>query len=129
MYRKIWIENNSDDRLAMVNLISLKASTPTKRNRLFFSKIELNIILSTYSNGVIKGFWKDYAIDQNGTFSTFSIYKNSQENPTFTLTKKRKGNGPVFNFILFYGSKVLENSTSLEKILNRLNSLPKVIKR
>ena len=83
----------------MVNLISLKASTPTKRNRLFFSKIELNIILSTYSNGVIKGFWKDYAIDQNGTFSTFSIYKNSQENPTFILTKKRKGNGPVFNFI------------------------------
>ena len=129
MYKKICIENNSDDRLAMVNLISLKASTPTKRNRLFFSKIELNVILSTYSNGVIKGFWKDYAIDQNGTFATFSIYKNSQENPTFILTKKRKGNGPVFNFILFYGSKVLEDSTSLEKILNRLNSLPKVIKR
>ena len=99
--------DNSDDRLKMVNLISLKPSPSIKRNRLLFSKIELNIILSTYSNSVIKGFWKDYAIDQNGTISTFSIYKNSQEKSTFTLTKRRKGNSTILNFSLFYGSRVL----------------------
>ena len=113
----------------MVNLISLNATKQTNKNSLSFTKLELNRMLSNYSSGVIKGYWKDYAIDQTGNISIFSIYRNSQERPTFCLEKKRKGANPVFNFTLWHGPKVLENSTSLEKVLKRLNSLPKIIRR
>ena len=112
----------------MANLISLKHTLPAKKNSLYFSKIELSKILSAYSNGVIKGHWKDYAIDQNGTTSIFSIYKNSRENATFFLTKKQLKNSPIFNFGLLYGSKPLESSNSLDRVLIRLASLPKVVK-
>jgi predicted homoserine dehydrogenase-like protein len=112
----------------MANLISLKNTLPTKNNSLYFSKIELSKILSAYSDGVIKGRWKDYAIDQNGTTSVFSIYRNSKENATFCLTKILVKNGKVFNFTLLYGSKSLESSTSLNRVLIRLASLPKVVK-
>ena len=113
----------------MVNLISLNAKKQTNKNSLSFTKLELNRILSNYSSGVIKGYWKDYAIDQTGNISIFSIYRNSQERPTFCLEKKRKGANQVLNFTLWHGPKVLENSTSLEKVLKRLNSLPKIIRR
>ena len=113
----------------MVNLISLNATRQTNKNSLSFTKLELNRILSNYSSGVIKGYWKDYAIDQTGNVSIFSIYRNSQERPTFCLEKKRKGASQVLNFTLWHGPKVLENSTSLEKVLKRLNSLPKIVRR
>ena len=113
----------------MVNLISLHVAKQTNKNSLSFTKLELNRILSNYSSGVIKGYWKDYAIDQTGNISIFSIYRNSQERPTFCLEKKRKGASQVLNFTLWHGPKVLENSTSLEKVLKRLNSLPKIIRR
>ena len=113
----------------MVNLISLNATKQTNKNSLSFTKLELNRILSNYSSGVIKGYWKDYAIDQTGAISIFSIYRNSQERPTFCLEKKRKGTSQILNFTLWHGPKVLENSSSLEKVLKRLNSLPKIIRR
>ena len=113
----------------MVNLISLNATKQTNKNSLSFTKLELNRILSNYSSGVIKGYWKDYAIDQTGNISIFSIYRNSQERATFCLEKKRKGASQVLNFTLWHGPKVLENSTSLEKVLKRLNSLPRIIRR
>jgi hypothetical protein len=112
----------------MANLISLKNTFPAKNNFLYFSKIELSKILLAYSNGVIKGHWKDYAIDQNGTTSIFSIYRNSRENATFCLTKKRLKNSQVFNFGLIYRSKSLESSNSLDSLLIRLASLPKIVK-
>jgi hypothetical protein len=112
----------------MANLISLQNTRRPKQNRLYFSKIELCKILSTYSSGVIKGHWKDYAIDQNGTTSIFSIYRNSREHHTFTVTKKRMKNSHVFSFELLYGSKSLEFSDSLDKVLLRLIHLPKIVK-
>ena len=112
----------------MANLISLQNTIRARKNRLYFNKIELGKILSAYSNGVIKGHWKDYAIDQNGTTSIFSIYRNSRENATFTLTKKASKNGQGFIFELLYGSKSLDSSNSLDSVLIRLASLPKVVK-
>ena len=91
----------------MVNLISFNATKQKKRSSLSFTKLELNRILSNYTNGVIKGYWKDYAIDQTGDISIFSIYRNSQERPTYCLEKKRKGTSQVLNFTLWHGSKVL----------------------
>lgn len=113
----------------MINLISFNAKKQEKRGSLSFTKRELNRILSNYSNGVIKGYWKDYAIDQTGDVSIFSIYRNSQERPTYCLEKKRKGTSQILHFTLWHGPKVLENSPSLEKVLKRLNTLPKIIRR
>ena len=113
----------------MVNLISFNATKQKKRSSLSFTKLELNRILSNYSNGVIKSYCKNYSIDQTVDNSIFAIHSNSQESPTYCLEKKRKGTSQVLNFTLWHGPKVLENSTSLEKVLKRLNTLPKVIRR
>ena len=59
-------------------------------SKLFFSRDELNKILSCYSNGVSKGKWKDYAINFDKNEAIFFIYKNSIASPDCVLTKTKK---------------------------------------
>ena len=59
-------------------------------SKLFFSRDELNKILSCYSNGVSRGKWKDYAINFNKNEAIFFIYKNSIASPDCVLTKTKK---------------------------------------
>ena len=112
----------------MANFITLKGSRHTK-HQLLFSKTELNKILNTYSNGVIKDYWRDYAIDQTGTISAFSIFKNSREKATFCIVKRQENNRKVVRFALQYRLRTIEVSVSLDKILKRLENMPKLLKK
>ena len=111
----------------MINLITLKGSRHTSQ-KLLFSKTELTKILNAYSNGVIKDHWRDYAIDQNGSISIFSIFKNSREKATFCITKKRGNNKKLERFSLEYRLRTVEVSGNLDKILKRLENMPKLLK-
>jgi len=111
----------------MVNLITLKGSRHTS-HKLLFSKTELTKILNAYSNGVIKDYWRDYAIDQTGKISIFSIFKNSREKATFCITKRRENNKKLERFSLEYRLRTVEVSSNLDKILKRLENMPKLLK-
>jgi hypothetical protein len=111
----------------MVNLITLKGSRHTSQ-KLLFSKKELTKILNAYSNGVIKDHWRDYAIDQNGSISIFSIFKNSREKATFCITKRRGNSKKLERFSLEYRLRTVEVSSNLDKILKRLENMPKLLK-
>ena len=111
----------------MVNLINLKSSRHTP-HQLLFSKTELSKILNAYSNGVIKDHWRDYALDQNGSISVFSIFKNSREKATFCITKRRENSKKLNRFSLQYRLQTVEVSGNLDKILKRLENMPKLLK-
>ena len=111
----------------MVNLITLKSTRHTS-HKLLFSKTELTKILNSYSNGVIKDLWRDYAIDQNGSISMFSIFKNSREKATFCITKRQENNKNLERFSLEYRLRTVEVSSNLDKILKRLENMPKLLK-
>ena len=111
----------------MVNLITLKGSRLTP-HKLLFSKKELTKILNAYSNGVIKDHWRDYAIDQTGKISIFSIFRNSREKATYCITKRREKNKKLERFSLEYRLRTVEVSSNLDKILKRLENRPKLLK-
>ena len=111
----------------MINLITLKGSRHTSQ-KILFSKTELTKILNAYSNGVIKDHWRDYAIDQNGSISIFSIFKNSREKATFCITKRRGNSRKLERFSLEYRLQTVEVSSNLDKILKRLENMPKLLK-
>ena len=56
-------------------------------SKLFFSKIELTMILSCYAIGVSKGNWKDYAIRFSKKKAIFYMFKHSMAAPDCILTK------------------------------------------
>ena len=57
------------------------------KSKLYFSKYELKSILSFYSFGVSKGYWKDYSINFKTNEAIFSIYKHAFASPTYCLIK------------------------------------------
>ena len=55
--------------------------------RVFFDREDLNHLLGVYSRQVARGIWRDYAIDHRSNMAIFSIFKRSQEQAIFTVTK------------------------------------------
>ena len=73
-----------------MSLIPLASSSLNHNSKLYFSKYELNLILSCYSFGVSSGNWKDYSINFNQNEASFFIYKHSNTLPECILTKYKK---------------------------------------
>jgi hypothetical protein len=60
---------------------------------LHFTRAELNRILNLYASRVSSGEWRDYAINLGADAASFMIFRRSQENPLFIISKlaARKG--------------------------------------
>ena len=61
-----------------------------KNEENFFSKEELNKILSFYGMRVASGEWKDYAINRDSEKSSFSVYRHTSEMPLYKIVKNHK---------------------------------------
>ena len=75
---------------------------PARRHhrQTFFSRSELNQLLSLYSRRVKSGEWRDYAIDQQGETATFSVYRNALERPLFTIAKSAGQSGQDTEYLV-----------------------------
>jgi hypothetical protein len=93
----------------------------SKKDIKFFTKDELNIILSLYARGVSSGDWKDYAIDALKDKTSFSIYKHASEMPVLRLTKNHKSKN------IKEGWKIISMSGQELKRNKKLNALIKFL--
>jgi hypothetical protein len=57
----------------------------------YFSRLELNSLLSVYSQRVASGEWRDYAIDHRPGLAVFSIFRHTHERPLFAIAKRPLG--------------------------------------
>ena len=123
----LWSGSIGIENALMAKLIRLN-NTSRRKPEVFFSKRELGEILSAYSMGVIKGDWRDYAIDRGYHMATFSIFRSSREHPLYSFVKTQKPgqNDPVF--ALFNGPKPVTSSGSLSTVMNRFRTLPRLVK-
>ena len=96
-----------------------------KKNIKFFSKEELNQILSLYARGVSSGEWKDYAIDSRNSNTSFSIFRRSSEMPFLKIVKdqKTKRADEKWKAVSMSGEIIKRNKNlnNLIKFLNRKN--------
>ena len=92
-----------------------------KEEEKFFSKKELNKILSFYGMRVASGEWKDYAIDRDKEKSSFSIFRHASEMPIYQIIKKHKIKKPDEKWsILSMTGQEIKRNRSLETILKFL---------
>ena len=65
---------------------------------LHFTRVELNQLLGLYAARVSKGEWRDYAIHLGADAASFMVFRHSQENPLFVISKlgpgKNRAKGP-----------------------------------
>ena len=90
-----------------------------EKKYIFFSKLELTSILSLYSKQVSKGHWRDYALDSKIDNAIFSVFKHSQDKPTYQIIKNsQKGfrNKPIF--FIKKGEEIIGKSNNLVILLS-----------
>ena len=104
-----------------MQLIISKATNYNK-DKVFFSKTELQIILQTYSKQVSSGVCRDYSIDHIKQKVIFSFFRSTYDKPIFQIEKKKNTKSKLlFDFNIIYKNKTIDTNVSLSKILKRLD--------
>ena len=89
-----------------------------KQNQVCFSRFELNRLLSIYSRRVIKGEWKDYAIDLGKGSAAFSIFAGASASPTYTIVKYAPTHKGKSEYIVYDGRRRLKRGGSITDVLD-----------
>jgi hypothetical protein len=89
----------------------------TRQRTLYFTRAELNQLLSLYSRHVIRGVWRDYAIDHGAGLARFSVFRHTHEAPAYTILKTAPSAARPAEFIVQSGRQRLRASRSLAEAL------------
>lgn len=96
-----------------------RLSDHRRQRRTFFSRAELDQLLQLYSRQVMRGLWRDYAIDQRDGTASFSVFRHSLESPLYTVVKT----GPDASrhrYALLHRRLRLASGGTLQEVLPRL---------
>lgn len=89
-----------------------------KRHRpVYFTRCELNLLLSLYSRHVSRGVWRDYAIDHAVGMALFSVFRHTHERPAYTIVKAAGPAGQP-EFRVLSGRQKLRAARSLAEALD-----------
>ena len=93
-----------------------------EKQKYFFEKKELKIILDLYAKMVSEGSWKDYGLSISSKQVSFMVFKNAAENAIYKICKNFKPISQNLKYIITDSrSKVLKNSNNLENLLKNTN--------
>lgn len=94
-----------------------------RSKRVFFTRAELNQLLSLYTRQVMRGEWRDYAIDQRDGMVLFSMFRRTQELPIFTVMKTAPGTNRRGDYVLLSGGQRIATGATLADVLAQLMKL------
>src|ERR1700730_7572244 len=98
-----------------------------KSRTVYFNRLELNQLLAVYSRHVIRGEWRDYAIDHRDGFALFSVFRHSQESPAFSVMKCARANNRHGHFLLYKGRQKRRSGKTLSEVLEIFRHKPSLV--
>lgn len=101
--------------MAEVTRISHRRS---RRYGVYFSRFELNQLLSLYSRHVASGEWRDYAIDHRASEAVFSVFRHAAEGPVFSISKAPATGRAAVTFLVTSGRQRLKQGDDLREVLS-----------
>ena len=107
---------NNNLRLVVNNVIE------DEKQKYFFEKKELKIILDLYAKMVSEGSWKDYGLSISSKQVGFSVFKNAAENAMYKICKNFKPSNKNLKYLITdTNGKFLKNSNELKSLLKNVN--------
>jgi hypothetical protein len=89
-----------------------------RQQTVYFTRPELNQLLGLYSRHVIRGEWRDYAIDHRDGMALFSVFRHSQEGPIYSIVKTAPSAERPVEFLVQRGRQKLRAGRSLTEALD-----------
>ena len=97
-------------------------SNSKEKEKYFFEKKELKIILDLYAKMVSEGSWKDYGLTISSKQVSFSVFKNAAENALYKICKNFKPKNKNLKYLITdTNGKILKNSFDLNILLKNTN--------
>ena len=97
-------------------------SNSKEKEKFFFEKKELKIILDLYAKMVSEGSWKDYGLTISSKQVSFSVFKNAAENAMYKICKNFKPSNKNLKYLITdTNGKILKNSFDLKVLLKNTN--------
>src|SRR5262252_4470216 len=90
----------------------------SRQRTLYFTRSELNQLLSLYSRNVARGVWRDYAIDYRDGRALFSVFRHTHEAPVYRIIKTAPAPARPAEFTVQSGRQRLRVSASLADALD-----------
>tara|TARA_B100001123_G_scaffold89170_1_gene102500 strand:+ start:2455 stop:2793 length:339 start_codon:yes stop_codon:yes gene_type:complete len=88
----------------------------------FFEKNELKIILDLYAQMVSEGSWKDYGLNISNRQVGFSVFKNATENAKYKICKNFRPLKKNLKYLIIDSNgKILKNSHDLFFLIKSTN--------
>ena len=89
-----------------------------EKQKYFFEKKELKVILDLYAKMVSEGSWKDYGLSISSKQVSFSVFKNAAENAIYKICKNFNPSNKNLRYLITdTNGKVLKNSYQLSYLL------------
>ncbi len=95
--------------------IVLLSDVRRRKRRVYFDRRELSQLLALYSDRVIGGEWRDYAIDHAIGVAVFSVFRHSHDRPVYAIAKLAGPHGTAY--AVFDGRSRLKRASSLADVL------------
>ena len=93
-----------------------------EKQKYFFEKKELKIILDLYAKMVSEGNWKDYGLSISSKQVSFSVFNNATENAIYKICKNFKPVNKNLKYMITDTSgKILKNSHDIDSLINKVN--------
>ncbi len=94
-----------------------------RQRTVYFTRSELNQLLGLYSRYVIRGEWRDYAIDHGAGMARFSVFRHTHEAPAFTILKLVPTPARPAEFMVQSGRQRLRSGRSLAEALEYFRTI------
>jgi len=89
----------------------------------YFARSELNQLLGLYSRHVMRGEWRDYAIDHGPGTARFSVFRHTHEAPAFVILKLASTPAKPAEFVVQSGRQRLRSARSLTEALDYFRTI------
>ena len=101
--------------------LKLVINNGNKKGDVFFSKIELQLILNLYAEMVSNGEWKDYGLTITKREVSFNVYHRASEFPAYRITKNLKPKKENEKYLIKDSqNKIINHSESLQNLIKKI---------
>ena len=92
-----------------------------EKQKYFFEKKELKVILDLYAKMVSEGSWKDYGLSISKREVSFNVYHRTSEFPVYKITKNLKPKNKNEKYLIKnINNKIIKNSESLKSLIENV---------
>jgi Protein of unknown function (DUF2794) len=101
--------------------VAHRATLRPLATKIWFERVEFDVIMSLYGRGLMAGAWRDYAIDDGPEAVVFSMFRRASETPLYRIEKRpalaqKQGQWSV----LASAGQVLKRGHELRQVLDVL---------